>query len=51
MRAYVRLSQRKGQTMGEYAIVVAAIAAACYSVYITLGGIIDARLALVTALF
>jgi hypothetical protein len=51
MRVYVRLTQREGQTMGEYAIVGAAIAAVCYLAYNALGGAIDGKLALMNALF
>ena len=36
-RLYVRLSSRKGQTMGEYALILASVAVVAFAAYRILG--------------
>jgi len=37
-KAYVRVSEKAGQTMTEYALIMAAIAIVCFAAYNALGG-------------
>ena len=38
LRAYVRVREQAGQTMSEYALIMAAIAVVAFAAYNTLGG-------------
>jgi Flp pilus assembly pilin Flp len=42
-RLYVRFTESRGQTMAEYALIMAAIAVICYAAYQTLGGAITTK--------
>jgi Flp pilus assembly pilin Flp len=48
-RSYVRFRERKGQSMTEYALIMAAIAVAAYAAYTTLGGKIVTEIGNVSA--
>jgi len=49
IRTYVRIRERKGQSMAEYALILAAIAVAAYVAYTNLGKGIINEVANVTA--
>ncbi len=48
-RVYVGMREAKGQTMAEYALIMAAIAVVCIVAYNALGGAIITQVAAVTA--
>ena len=47
--AYVRMTERKGQAMTEYALILAAVAVVAFVTYQTLGGSITTLLSEVIA--
>lgn len=51
LRFYTRITNCKGQTMAEYAIVISAIVTVCVLAYNSLGSAVNAKLALITAIF
>ena len=48
-RAYIKWSERKGQAMTEYALILAAVAVVAFVTYQTLGGSITSLLSQVIA--
>jgi Flp pilus assembly pilin Flp len=48
-KAYVRMTERKGQAMTEYALILAAVAVVAFVTYKTLGTTIQALLGSVNA--
>ncbi len=48
-KLFVRITEHKGQTMTEYALIMAAIAVVVYTAYKSLGGAITNTVANVTA--
>jgi len=48
VKAYVKISERKGQSMTEYALIMAAIAVVVYTAYKTLGNAITNEVGNVT---
>jgi Flp pilus assembly pilin Flp len=49
LQIYLRLRHRRGQTMTEYALIMAAIAVAAYAAYTALGSSITAEIGSVTS--
>jgi Flp pilus assembly pilin Flp len=49
LKIYVKFSERKGQTMTEYALIMAAIAVAAYAAYTSLGSTITTEVGKVTS--
>jgi len=43
-KAYVRIAERKGQSMTEYALILAAVAVVAFATYQTLGSTIKSLL-------
>lgn len=48
-KLYVRVTERKGQTMAEYALIMGAIAVVCIAAYQTLGTTINTVIGNVTS--